>query len=85
MTNTTNTARAEYAAYCTEIGSDIVAEEHAILSVGREFLPAHVLAVRDGAEPDEAYWSWLHEQTRNAQEEQEREVAAGHEWHQEEV
>jgi len=74
-------ARAAYAAYCNEIGTDIVAEENAILSVGREFLPPHAVAVLDGGEATEEYWTWLHNQTHTAQQEHDREVAAGHEWH----
>ena len=33
-------ARAAYVAFCNEIGSDAVSEENAILSIGRDYLPA---------------------------------------------
>lgn len=32
------------------------------LSIGRSLLPDCVIAVLDGAEPTEEYWSWLIEQ-----------------------
>jgi hypothetical protein len=63
------------------IGSDPIAEEQAILSIAREFLPACALAVIDGAEPTEDYWAFLISQTEQAQEEHDREYQAGHEWH----
>ena len=70
-------ARCTYAAYCTEIGTDAVTEENAILSVGREFLPACALAVLDGDKATVEYYEWLEEQTRQAQDD--REYAAGKE------
>lgn len=33
--------------------------EHAVLSVGSEFLPPEARHVRDGGEPSPAYWEWL--------------------------
>ncbi len=74
-------ARCTYAAYCTEIGTDAVTEENAILSIGREFLPACALAVLDGYGATVEYYEWLMGQTRQAQDEHDREYAAGHEWH----
>lgn len=80
--NTTNTARAEFAAICQDCGTDPVTEENAVLSIGREFLPPCALAVlddRDAATVE--YYEWLCEQTRDAQAEHDAEIAAGHEWH----
>ena len=80
-TDTTAAARAEFFAYATEIGSTPIAEEHAILNAGREFLPACALAVLDGAEPTADYWAFLLAQTAEAQAEHDSEIKAGHEWH----
>jgi hypothetical protein len=75
--------RAEYAALCESLGTTAVDEENAILSAGREFLPPVAIDVLDhrDREPSEDYWTFLAEQTSQAQEEHDREVAAGHEWH----
>ena len=71
--------RTRYAEVCEAFGTDVLAEEQAILSVGREFLPAEALAVLDGGEPTAEYWGWLAEQTRAAQREHDADVAAGYE------
>lgn len=72
-------ARAVFVAYCREIGSDEVAEENAILSVGREFLPPCAIAVLDGADGTAEYFEWLHAQTHEAQQQHDREIAASYE------
>lgn len=77
-----DTARAAYAALCAEYGTDPVTEEQAILSVDRKCLPACALAVLDDpAAASVEYFAWLTEQTSQAQAEHDREIAAGHEWH----
>jgi hypothetical protein len=66
------TARAEFASFCAQIGSTDVDEENAILSVGREHLPPCAIAViedRDAA--TEQYYEWLLSQTAQAQAEHE--------------
>lgn len=72
------TTRELYAELCRECGSDAMSEEQAILSAGREFLPACAQEVMDGntAEPVPGYWLFLADQTVTAQEEHERELAA---------
>lgn len=61
-------ARKEYAELCASFGLDAVTEENAILSVGREFLPACALVVRDHTGPTTVeYYEWLTEQTSTAQ------------------
>lgn len=61
---------------CDAAGSNPIAQENAVLSVGREFLPPHALAVLDGGIATEEYWVWLRGQTT----ERERDYAAGHGW-----
>ena len=75
----TNTARPEYATYCAEIGTTVEAEQTALLSIGREFLPPVALAVLDGAEPTDDFWSWCRSQTEAAQDEHDAEIRAGYE------
>jgi len=75
-------ARAEYAALCESLGTDQVAEENALLSIGREHLPPCAIAVledRDAATVE--YYDWLTSETQAAQDAHDAEVAAGHEWH----
>lgn len=55
--------RRSFASECADDGLDPVSEETAILSVGREFLPACALSVHDGCEPTAEYWAWLIGQT----------------------
>ena len=74
-------ARTEYSELCRTFGTDKIDEENAILSVGREFLPACAIAVLDGGEATVEYYEWLTLQTQSAQNEHDLEVAAGHEWH----
>jgi hypothetical protein len=74
-------AEKQFIALCEECGSDAVSEETAILSVGREFLPAFALVVFDGGQATDEYWQWLASQTASAQAEHDAEYAAGHEWH----
>jgi hypothetical protein len=73
-------SRQAFAECARAIGLDPIAEEDAILSVGREFLPACALAVLDGSEPTEEYWAFMIAQTTEAHEEHDREYAAGNEW-----
>lgn len=81
-TNAIDTARNAYRAYCTEIGSDPIAEENAILSIGRDLLPPCAVAVLDDRNADSVeYYEFLTEQTSEAQAGHDREIAAGHEWH----
>ena len=68
--------RAAYLALCEECGTDRVAEEQAVLSVGREFLPPEALTVLDGGEPTLGYWEFLAGQTGQAQAEHDAEVAS---------
>ena len=70
--------RQEWLDLVAACGSDPVTEEQAILSVGREFLPACALAVLDGNEPTDDYWLFLFAQTEQAQDEHDRDYAAGH-------
>jgi len=82
---TLETARATFYALCSDLGTTPVAEENAILSVGREFLPPCAIAVlndRDAATVE--YFEWLSAETQTAQDEHDREIDAGHEWHREE-
>ena len=67
--------RAAFFALCEECGTDRVAEETAILSVDRKFLPPEALAVVDGGEPTLAYWEFLASQTAQAQAEHDAERA----------
>ena len=73
--------REEFIALARSVGSDPIAEEQAILSIDRAFLPECALTVLDGGEPTADYWAFLISQTEQAQAEHEREIAAGHEWH----
>jgi hypothetical protein len=80
-------ARRAYAALCAELGTDPIAEENAILSIGRGLLPPCALAVLDADQGDKSaaatveYYDFLTEQTQAAQDAHEAEIAAGHEWH----
>lgn len=56
-------ARQAWLDLVVQSGSDHVAEESAIIAIGREFLPPCAREVLDGGEPSEAYWSWLYAQT----------------------
>ena len=82
MDTNTNTARLEFVAAAEEVGSYAEAEETAILSVGREFLPPCAIAVLDGSEPTTEYWAFLQSETEKAQAEHDAEYQRGHEWHQ---
>lgn len=75
--------RARFEAFAEFCGSTAIDEENAILSAGREFLPACAQAVLDdrSADPSEEYWDFLTSQTAQAQDEHDATVAAGHEWH----
>ena len=75
------TSKAQFEALATEIGSDAISEEQAILNIGREFLPPCAIVVLDGGEPTDEYWEFLASQTRQAQAEHDAEYASGHEWH----
>ena len=78
MATTIESARTAYAVLCASFGTDVTAEENAILSVGREFLPPCALAVladRDAATVE--YYEWLTMQTQQAQDEHDAEYAAG--------
>jgi hypothetical protein len=58
-------AEAEFVKLCRELGTTAVAEETAILRIGREFLPPCALAVLDKSGPATGeYWEWLTEQTQ---------------------
>ena len=84
MTNTNTNISAGRQAFidCARAcGSDPIAEEQGILSIDRAFLPPCVVAVLDGGEPTEDYWTFLVSQTEEAQVEHDRAVATGHEWH----
>lgn len=70
---------AEYAALCESIGTTAMVEETAILSIGRDLLPACAVVVLDGGEPTEEYWDFLAAQTQRAQDEHDAEYAAGRE------
>ena len=75
-------ARAAYAALCAELGTDPIAEENAILSIGRGLLPPCALAVLDKTGPATVeYFDFLTETTQAAQDAHDADVAAGHEWH----
>ena len=75
-------ARLEFVAMADAVGSYAEAEETAILSVGREFLPPCAIAVLDGGEPTTEYWAFLQSETEKAQAEHDAEYQRGHEWHQ---
>jgi len=62
------TTLTQYRDICREVGSDLYAEETAILSVGDEFLPEIARIVRDGGSPTPLYWEWMADQTVTAQE-----------------
>lgn len=79
MANRIEQAHKKFLDACVDCGTDPTVEQTAILSVGSEFLPEHARTVRDGGEPTEEYWAWLAEQTLQAQNESDAEVAAGHE------
>ena len=81
MDTNPNTARLEFFALADAVGSDPIAEETAILSIGREFLPPCAIAVLDGGEPTTEYWAFLQSETERAQREHDAEIKAGHEWH----
>lgn len=74
-------AREAFIATVKACGSDPMAEETAILSVGREYLPEFARVVQGGGEATAEYWEWLREQTKQAQAEHDREYVEGHEWH----
>lgn len=77
----TEAARQDFFTAARACGSDPIVEENAALNIGREFLPAHALAVLDKTgEPTIEYWEWLTESVETAQAEHDREIAAGHEW-----
>ncbi len=71
-------ARAAYAVLCDAIGTDVTAEENAILSIGREFLPPSALAVLDGGPATVEYFEFLTSQTEAAQAESDAEYQASH-------
>lgn len=73
-------ARANFIVLCEKFGSDHVAEENAILSIGREFLPPCAIEVLDNKTESVEYYQWLANQTTAAQDEHEQDIAAGHEW-----
>ncbi len=73
--------RTEFTDLARSVGSDPIAEEHAALNIGREFLPEFAIVVLDGGEPTPEYWDWLADSVQQAQNEHDAEVAAGHEWH----
>jgi len=69
----TETARLAFVTYCTDIGSHHVPEEHSILNIGREYLPAFAIAVLDKtAEPTAEYYDWLRSQSAAAYDSQHR-------------
>ena len=70
---TPDAARLSFVAMAEEVGSYAEAEETAILSVGREFLPPCALAVLDGGEPTAEYWAFLQSETEKAQDEHDAE------------
>lgn len=75
LVDATETARLAFVAYCEEIGSDSITEEEAIrAAVTRDMIPGN-------GEPSAEYYEWLTEGVRAAQDEHDREVSAGHEWH----
>jgi hypothetical protein len=77
-------ARLKFVCLCKEVGSDSISEENAILSVGREFLPPCAIAVLDNRNASSVeYYEWLSSQTMAAQDQHDRDVDAGHEWHDE--
>ena len=53
------TGRERYFALFGGSWSAAVEAENAALSIGRDLLPAEAIAVLDGEEPTEAYWTWL--------------------------
>ena len=80
--NELDQAAREFGELCSSLGTTAVAEESAILSIGREFLPACAIAVLDKSGPATVeYYEWLTEQTQDAQDAHDAEHAAGHEWH----
>lgn len=73
-------ARQKFFSTCVDCGTDPIVEENAMLNVGREYLPAHAVAVLDKtAEPTAEYWDWLREGTEQAQTEHDAQVDAGRE------
>lgn len=79
----TEQCRLAFIAAAESCGSTAIAEETAILSaIDAASAPDYVLRVRNGGEPTWLYWDWLRGQTEQAQAEHDREIAAGHEWHQ---
>lgn len=67
-------ARNGFAEICKLAGSDVVAEENAALSIGREHLPIHALNVLDkrplNAAEETEYYEWLTEGVQAAMDEQ---------------
>lgn len=54
------TAEVAHAAFMRAAGPDHAAAESELLSIGTEFLPSHIRAVRAGDEkPTAVYWRWL--------------------------
>jgi radical SAM superfamily enzyme len=78
-------AKSEFAEICTLAGSNTVIEETAALSIGREFLPDYAIKVLDDqeltSEETLQYYVWLTLGVQTAMDEDARELAAGHEWH----
>ena len=89
MKSLVDQAKDAFADACEACGTDPITEEQAILSIGREFLPAYALKVLDGKKltqsESRSYWSWLSSQVLSAQLEHDQEYALGHEWHQEDL
>jgi hypothetical protein len=73
-------AKARFFAVVDACGSDSMAEEGAILSVGHEFLPACAIVVLNGGKATADYWEFLTEQTELAQREHDAQYNIGHEW-----
>jgi hypothetical protein len=78
-------ARTAFVEICALAGSDVVAEENAILSIGREFLPEFALKVLDkidlSAREEIEYYEWLTDSVQAAMDEHANTLACGHEWH----
>lgn len=57
-------ADADRDTYLARFGTrtEAVCFEERVLAIGSDFLPAHAIAVRDGAEPSPKYWAWLCDQ-----------------------
>ena len=66
----------QYRELCRECGTDIWAEEAAILAVTDGSLPDFACDVRDGGMTTTKYWKWLADQTVSAQEAHDLEVQA---------